>query len=202
MVAADLEAVGIPTELRAAAARGVQAVRRVGRAGALQLRLDRRLPTRPTPTWHRCSVVGQRQPHRLPVAPRGRLPRARPGPAPTPPSRSVGASRAARPRGRRSSCRSPSSAPRWSSRDRVEGLAARRRRHRRLDPRQPRRLSRIGWPLPEGPCTVTTPQGDPGATSEWRNWQTRQLEGLVSARTWGFKSPLRHDLGPRRRAAR
>ena len=30
------------------------------------------------------------------------------------------------------------------------------------------------------------------ATSEWRNRQTRQLEGLVSARTWGFKSPLRH----------
>ncbi len=29
--------------------------------------------------------------------------------------------------------------------------------------------------------------------SEWRNRQTRQLEGLVSARTWGFKSPLRHD---------
>ena len=34
--------------------------------------------------------------------------------------------------------------------------------------------------------------GSPGATSEWRNWQTRQLEGLVPARAWGFKSPLRH----------
>ena len=32
----------------------------------------------------------------------------------------------------------------------------------------------------------------PEATSEWRNWQTRQLEGLVPARAWGFKSPLRH----------
>ncbi len=30
-------------------------------------------------------------------------------------------------------------------------------------------------------------------SSEWRNRQTRQLEGLVPARAWGFKSPLRHD---------
>ena len=30
--------------------------------------------------------------------------------------------------------------------------------------------------------------------SEWRNRQTRQLEGLVPARAWGFKSPLRHAL--------
>ena len=30
------------------------------------------------------------------------------------------------------------------------------------------------------------------ATSEWRNWQTRQLEGLVPLGAWGFKSPLRH----------
>src|SRR5579862_8555904 len=29
-------------------------------------------------------------------------------------------------------------------------------------------------------------------TSEWRNRQTRQLEGLVRAISWGFKSPLRH----------
>ena len=37
-----------------------------------------------------------------------------------------------------------------------------------------------------------------GSTSEWRNWQTRQLEGLVSFGTWGFKSPLRHrtDVRP------
>src|SRR5580692_4342695 len=31
-------------------------------------------------------------------------------------------------------------------------------------------------------------------SSEWRNRQTRQLEGLVPERAWGFKSPLRHDL--------
>ena len=31
-----------------------------------------------------------------------------------------------------------------------------------------------------------------GAMSEWRNRQTRQLEGLVPVRVWGFKSPLRH----------
>ena len=30
--------------------------------------------------------------------------------------------------------------------------------------------------------------------SEWRNRQTRQLEGLVPARAWGFKSPLRHHV--------
>ena len=30
------------------------------------------------------------------------------------------------------------------------------------------------------------------SSSEWRNRQTRQLEGLVPARAWGFKSPLRH----------
>ena len=29
-------------------------------------------------------------------------------------------------------------------------------------------------------------------SSEWRNRQTRQLEGLVPERAWGFKSPLRH----------
>ena len=33
-----------------------------------------------------------------------------------------------------------------------------------------------------------------GPTSKWRNRQTRQLEGLVPERAWGFKSPLRHDL--------
>jgi hypothetical protein len=27
---------------------------------------------------------------------------------------------------------------------------------------------------------------------KWRNWQTRQIQGLVWATTWGFKSPLRH----------
>ena len=32
-----------------------------------------------------------------------------------------------------------------------------------------------------------------GSTSKWRNRQTRQLEGLVLERGWGFKSPLRHD---------
>src|ERR1017187_2814676 len=39
-------------------------------------------------------------------------------------------------------------------------------------------------------------------SSEWRNRQTRQLEGLVPARAWGFKSPLRHDRIGRLRAVR
>ena len=33
-----------------------------------------------------------------------------------------------------------------------------------------------------------------GSTSKWRNRQTRQLEGLVLERGWGFKSPLRHQF--------
>ena len=35
-----------------------------------------------------------------------------------------------------------------------------------------------------------------GTTSKWRNRQTRQLEGLVPERAWGFKSPLRHTYFP------
>src|SRR5207237_1036497 len=32
---------------------------------------------------------------------------------------------------------------------------------------------------------------------EWRNWQTRRIQVPVSARTWGFKSPLaHHSVGP------
>ena len=31
---------------------------------------------------------------------------------------------------------------------------------------------------------------------KWRNWQTRQIQGLVWATTWGFKSPLRHQSFP------
>ena len=29
---------------------------------------------------------------------------------------------------------------------------------------------------------------------EWRNWQTRRIQVPVSARTWGFKSPLAHTV--------
>src|ERR1039458_1187214 len=32
------------------------------------------------------------------------------------------------------------------------------------------------------------------ATGEWRNWQTRRIQVPVSARTWGFKSPLAHEI--------
>ena len=31
-------------------------------------------------------------------------------------------------------------------------------------------------------------------SGEWRNWQTRRIQVPVSARTWGFKSPLAHML--------
>jgi hypothetical protein len=55
-----------------------------------------------------------------------------------------------------------------------------------------------GWKAPHGAVYGDqSPGATPGATSEWRNWQTRQLEGLVSARTWGFKSPLRHQRSAR-----
>ena len=38
-------------------------------------------------------------------------------------------------------------------------------------------------------ATLRAPSG------EWRNWQTRRLQVPVSARTWGFKSPLAHREG-------
>ena len=30
------------------------------------------------------------------------------------------------------------------------------------------------------------------AVPKWRNWQTRQVQGLVGVRSWEFDSPLRH----------
>ena len=30
-------------------------------------------------------------------------------------------------------------------------------------------------------------------TREWRNWQTRTVEGRVREISWGFKSPLAHE---------
>ena len=58
---------------------------------------------------------------------------------------------------------------------------------------QPRRLSRHRLAAPAAAVYGDhSPGVTRGATSEWRNWQTRQLEGLVSSGTWGFKSPLRH----------
>ncbi len=49
--------------------------------------------------------------------------------------------------------------------------------------------------------TISAPKG------EWRNWQTRRIQVPVIARSWGFKSPLAHEVildptRPRRRAAR
>jgi hypothetical protein len=37
-----------------------------------------------------------------------------------------------------------------------------------------------------------------GATREWRNRQTRTVQVRVSARTWGFNSPLAHDISQAR----
>ena len=49
---------------------------------------------------------------------------------------------------------------------------------------------------PAGPhrdlATMAPCSYERATTSEWRNRQTRQLEGLVPERVWGFKSPLRH----------
>ncbi len=36
-------------------------------------------------------------------------------------------------------------------------------------------------------------------SGEWRNWQTRWLQVPVIARSWGFKSPLAHQMAPLRR---
>ncbi len=32
---------------------------------------------------------------------------------------------------------------------------------------------------------------------EWRNWQTRKIQGLVGENPWGFKSLLLHYLSSR-----
>ena len=85
MVADDLEAAGIPTELRpkpldeykAFVVSGDQELFSFGWIGAY--RVARRLPRAAV------RLVRQRQPHRLPVRPGGRPARAAPGPAPTPP---------------------------------------------------------------------------------------------------------------------
>ncbi len=31
---------------------------------------------------------------------------------------------------------------------------------------------------------------------QWRNWQTRYVQGVVGAGPWGFKSLLRHQINP------
>jgi hypothetical protein len=36
----------------------------------------------------------------------------------------------------------------------------------------------------------------PSSTRRWRNWQTRELQVLVSERTWGFESPPAHTTEP------
>ena len=121
--------------------------------------------------------------------------------APTPSRERRSAGPAPRPtilagRGRRA--RSPSSAPRsWSptgsraSRTAVDGTVD-------WTQVEPRRLTRDRLAAPAGAVYGDhSPGVTRGATSEWRNWQTRQLEGLVSSRTWGFKSPLRHDRSRR-----
>ena len=43
---------------------------------------------------------------------------------------------------------------------------------------------------------MTTPRASGGI------WQTRRIQVPVSARTWGFNSPLAHDPEPRKRADR
>ena len=34
--------------------------------------------------------------------------------------------------------------------------------------------------------------GPPHDGQEWRNWQTRNIQGVVGANPWGFKSLLLH----------
>src|SRR5205807_1188953 len=74
---------------------------------------------------------------------------------------------------------------------------------------QPRRfLGGVGAPTPGRPgvgawATVAGFSPRPGALStwgslsaaapRWRNWQTRRSQKPLSARTWGFDSPSRHQ---------
>src|SRR5258708_5686203 len=48
----------------------------------------------------------------------------------------------------------------------------------------------------EGGRYASGPHRKPVPTSEWRNRQTHQLEGLAPARVWGVKSPPRHREVP------
>ncbi len=56
-----------------------------------------------------------------------------------------------------------------------------------------RNIFRVGfWGLPRRPVLRYSSKFA-HRVPKWRNWQTRQIQGLVWATTWGFKSPLRHQ---------
>src|SRR5437588_7155521 len=65
--------------------------------------------------------------------------------------------------------------------------------------RRSSRCSNCCSPMPRAayPWPFRTIRGQPvlsgGRSGEWRNWQTRRIQVPVSARTWGFKSPLAHQ---------
>ena len=40
--------------------------------------------------------------------------------------------------------------------------------------------------------TIEACLGQPGWTREWRNWQTRMVEGHMPVRAWRFESSLAH----------
>ena len=161
MVADDLEAVGIPTELRplpleeyeAFVVSGDQELFSFGWIGAY------RSPGRvPGAAVRR---VGQRQPHQLPVEPGGRP--ARGGPRQH--RRRQNTERWAlaerlvlRPTW---SSRSPSSAPKPWSRAVSQGLQHAVDGTVDWTAGEPRALTLGGWPPLRGPCTVTSPQGRP-----------------------------------------
>ncbi len=80
--------------------------------------------------------------------------------------------------------------PRRRSKSRRMGIG---RCFRWSEGRVARILPRTPSPEPRrGPrrddCYDSFPSG------EWRNWQTRRIQVPVSARTWGFNSPLAHHL--------
>ena len=86
----------------------------------------------------------------------------------------------------------PVRARRWACAHRGRQMTAQVPALRRSRQRHVRPIRTAEW---VGGRALRSPDADFSAVrpSEWRNRQTRQLEGLVPARAWGFKSPLRHD---------
>ena len=160
----SLEAVGIPTELRPLPLDEYEAFVVSGEPGALQLRVDRRLRVARRLPRPAVRVVRQRQPHRLPVRRTWTLcsSDARASTEHRRERGAVGPGGGGDPRRPRSSCRSPSSASRWSSptASRASSTAV----DGTVDWAQVTLTELIprGWPLRRGPATVTSPQGRPG----------------------------------------
>ena len=151
MVADDLEAVGIPTELPPAAARGVQGTSWCPATRSSSASAGSAPTARPTPTWRRCSArpPTTTSPTTAPSA--STASSAGPGPA-TDAAKNAERWAAAETAGPRGRGRRPDRPVPHPGRGRRPGRGPRprRRRHRRLGPGQPRRLTADRLAAPRG----------------------------------------------------